>query len=264
MTPRLRTFLVTFGLVLVVSLFTGAAAEAATTAARTSGKPASPNGASSMHLWWQSTAPTQRVAVDLEVLDAGATSDLRYWALQIAFVDRAGKTVGGAHLGLQRHRHAPLGAVNWGGYRADGRGTIDSTSKLRSVTGSPNTFQYPWQVKEQHELVIEGRGDGWWTASIVKVATGARTEIGRLRGGGTALARPVVWSEVFAGCEAPAAARWSGFEPALKHVQATYQSHADGGCTNSNAVVDAAAGGVVQKTATVRTTPHGALLTPLP
>ena len=246
---------------MAASLVLSGPAAAATVAARTSGAPTSANGASSMHLWWPASTAAQRVSVDLEVLDAGATSDLRFWALQVAFVDDRGTVVGGAHLGLQRHRHAPDGAANWGGYGPGGAHHLESRSKLRGVAGSPNTYHYGWRPGEAHRLVIEGTGDGWWTASIVKVATGERTEIGRLHGGGSMLARPVVWSEVFARCEVEAAARWSAFEPAPAHVVATYQSHADGGCTNTDVAVDDAGGAIVQRAGTAtRTTPHGALV----
>jgi len=60
--------------------------------------------------------------------------------------------------------------------------------------------------------------------------------------------------------------RWSGFtarqedgavvEP--EAVTVTYQSWADGGCTNTDVSLDGAA--VVQATRTARRTPHGAVL----
>jgi hypothetical protein len=56
------------------------------------------------------------------------------------------------------------------------------------------------------------------------------------------LTGPVVWSEVFARCDDPATeARWSELEAVdmsgrklrASSVRLTYQSHADGGCANT-------------------------------
>lgn len=263
MAPSPRSIVVALLVAIASTMLLSGPAAAATVAARTSGAPASDNGASSMHLWWPLGTTTARVSVDLEVLDPGDTTDLRFWAVQVGFVDASGTVIGGAHLGLQRHRHAPKGAVNWGGYVVGGARHLESKSKLRDVLNSPNTYHYDWQPNEVYRLVIEGDGGGWWTASIVRVSTGVRTEIGRLHGGGSKLSRPVVWTEAFARCEASAAVRWSSFEPAPAYLVATYQSHDDGGCTNTDASIDRGVGGAVQRAAAQRTTPHGALVGPL-
>jgi hypothetical protein len=61
------------------------------------------------------------------------------------------------------------------------------------------------------------------------------------------LAHPVVWSEVFARCDDPQTeVRWSGLEAVrptgevlvAASVRLTYQSHADGGCANTETRTD--------------------------
>ena len=86
-------------------------------------------------------------------------------------------------------------------------------------------------------------------------------------GPGDDLVSPIVWSEVFAACDEPSVTvRWSGLH-AITHngtvvepdrLQVTYQSHADGGCANTDVTVDEI--GVRQTTAVERVTPHGTLL----
>jgi hypothetical protein len=77
----------------------------------------------------------------------------------------------------------------------------------------------------------------------------------------------MVWSEVFARCDAPAVrVRWSRFAaitaagqqvpPAAVHVN--YQTRADGGCDNTTALADG--GAVLQITATHRVVAQGARL----
>jgi hypothetical protein len=106
---------------------------------------------------------------------------------------------------------------------------------------------------------------------VTDLATGGTTVVRELRCPGTALADPVVWSEVFAPCDAPGSAvRWSGLAavrrggaPAAPDaVRVTYQSYEDGGCTNSATFVDGSA--IVQATAAERRVPHGARLPVVP
>jgi hypothetical protein len=98
-------------------------------------------------------------------------------------------------------------------------------------------------------------------------STGEMTVIRDLRGGGRALVAPIVWSEVFAPCDAPSAAvKWtdpsvetmSGEVLAVESARVNYQTERDGGC--SNTTVEQALGGVVQRTSMQRTTPAGAMV----
>jgi hypothetical protein len=83
-------------------------------------------------------------------------------------------------------------------------------------------------------LRIRGTGDGWWAGSVTDLSTDEETIVRRLHGGGDALAAPVVWSEVFARCDAPSVAvRWSDLSPDPEPMRTTYQSHQDGGCANT-------------------------------
>ena len=81
------------------------------------------------------------------------------------------------------------------------------------------------------------------------------------------LVSPIVWSEVFAACDDPSVVvRWSGFKAVDEAgatvipvaVAVTYQSVADGGCSNTDTVADG--GGIRQVTTVARHTPHGAVL----
>jgi hypothetical protein len=88
-----------------------------------------------------------------------------------------------------------------------------------------------------------------------------------LAAGGDRLFALMVWSEVFAPCDAPPlAVRWSAFRattapgrvvaPVAVHVN--YQRHEDGGCDNSTALADG--GAVRQITGTERLVPQGTRL----
>lgn len=235
-----------------------APAEAATLTARTKGYPASTNGASSMHLTWtDDPVPVRDVSVVLQVVDAPTVQQLYFWALQVEFVDIGGRTVvGESHLGLQWHPGHPGGtAVNFGGYSRDAKPSElgGDPSKLPSATGDPNTRDFAWKTGRAYRLRIYGAGDGWWTGEVTDLSTNTAVVVRRLYGGGTRLARPVVWSEVFAKCDDPTSAvRWSSFRPKPSSMQASYQSFSSGGCTNTTAQVNG--GGIVQRTDTARTT----------
>jgi hypothetical protein len=207
---------------------------------RTTGYPTSSNRASSMHLHWDpAPSPVREVTATLEIVEAPMVDELYFWALQVSFVER-GRRVGAAHLGLQWYRLHPGGtAVNWGGYR-DGAGELDGDeSALPSATGNPNTRDYAWRPRTPYRLRITGDGDGWWTGSVTDVVRGEETVVRRLRGGGDALASPVVWSEVFARCDDPSVVvRWSDLSPAPPALRPTYQSHQDGGCANTRSSRD--------------------------
>jgi hypothetical protein len=206
---------------------------------RTSGPPTSSNGASSMHLWWtpspSAPGPLTSVSAVLEVVDPPQVDRLHFWALQATFVDGRNQPIGGAHLGLQWHAGHPGGtAVNWGGYRSGGGGgelDAHAPSTLPSATGNVNTRDFGWRPHTPYRLTIDVDGTG----SVTDLTTGTATVVRRLDvTGATALASPVVWSEVFARCDDPSSAvRWSQLEPPAVTTQVTYQSYEDGGCTNT-------------------------------
>jgi hypothetical protein len=232
---------------------------------RVAGYPMSPNSASSLHLFWELSAGTGSVlaaSVVLVVEAAPRVPDLYFWALQASFVDGAGRRHGGGHLGLQWHRsHPGSRAVNWGGYGPDG-GILDgSASPLPSATGNPNTRDLWWEPGRPYTLTIEPAAEGGWAGTVDGV------RVRRLEAGGDRLGALMVWSEVFARCDAPAvAARWSGFRaitaeggvvaPVAVHVN--YQSRVDGGCDNSTALAHGDA--VSQITGTERLVAQGARL----
>lgn len=232
---------------------------------RTTGYPASSNRASSFHLHWGGLpAGARLVAVTavLEVVVPPAVDELYFWALQVSFADRRGER-GGAHLGLQWYpRHPGSRAVNWGGYRRGGGRELDGTaSPLPSATGNPNTRDWWWEPGTPVRLTVAAAGPGAWSGSV------DGTEVRRLHCDGDRLDRPMVWSEVFARCDDPAAVvRWSGFAARTDRgdvvrpdrALVTYQSEADGGCANTTVVPDG--DGVLQLTGTHRDVPAGRVL----
>ena len=233
-----------------------------------------------MHLWWEpAPPPAPEVSAVLEIVEPPVVPHLYFWALQVSFVDR-GRRVGGAHLGLQWYdRHPGSTAVNWGGYRDAGlrgpnattglrgpnattglRGAMTSgeldgePSPLPSATGNPNTRDYPWRAGTPYRLRIRGDGDGWWVGEVTDLVAGTTTAVRRLRGGGTHLVAPVVWSEVFARCDDPTVTvRWSALDPTPASLRPTYQSHDQGGCANTASRPDPAGDGWLQETNVRRT-----------
>ena len=205
---------------------------------RVSGRPPSPNGASSLHLLWHLPRPEPLVeaAVTLTVADPPTVDRLYFWAMQISFAGG-----GGAHLGLQwgvgaggRMRHA-----NWGGYGADGSVLDGSASPLPSSFGDANTGVLDWD-DGPHRLRVT-RGPRGWTGWVDDIA------LRDLYVDAPTLHSPMVWSEVFAACDDPSVVvRWSNLEVttasgarvAVDHVRANYQSHAHGGCANTCSWVD--------------------------
>jgi hypothetical protein len=237
---------------------------------RVSGRPTSSNQASSFHLIWEMprSEPMTAVSAVITIVEPPSVGRLYFWALQASFSDGTSKT-GGAHLGLQWHPGYPgLTAVNWGGYRAAGRGggELDgSVSELPSALGNPNTRDFSWRAGSAYRLRIAGVPDrpGAWQGSVEDLDRGQTTVVRELWAGGSRLTDPVVWSEVFADCgHPPAAARWGEFagETAGGSVRPTgirvnYQTNAAGGCDNTNVIVTSS--GIVQRTATVRTIAAG-------
>jgi hypothetical protein len=256
----------TFGAALAaaLTLALSSTAMAATLDARVKGRPASDNGASSFHV--RSADPmrsTDEVSVVLEVRQAPTVSAVYFWALQVDFVDAGGEAVAGAHLGRQWHPAHPGGtAVNFGGYRYDRTGRaveLEGRSTLPSANGDPNTFDYAWHASTAYRLRIFRDDDGSWAGEVTDLSTDTATIVRRIRTGGTAMAKPVVWTESFAACDAPrTAVRWSAMTPAPSRYRATYQSYAQGGCTNTS--TDRTPTGIVQRTNVARTTADWAIL----
>ncbi len=234
------------------------------------GRPTSPTGASSFHLWWDDRGPFDAVEVTLTVENLPRVPDLYFWALQVSFVGPEGP-VGAAHLGLQwNRRHPESRAVNWGGYRRDGSILEGTDSTLPSTPHDPNTRDFPWSEGVAYRLRVEpGDRPGWWRGVVVDTRSGETVTVRELAGGGDRLADPVQWSEVFAPCDAPSVVvAWA--DPAAETprgrrrptgYRVTYQSTEAGGCSNTN--VEAGSGTVRQITTAVRQVPDGARL-PVP
>ncbi|MBU1228158.1 MAG: hypothetical protein KJ698_13225 [Actinobacteria bacterium] len=244
--------------------------------ARTSGEPASRNGASSLHLIWDlPVRPLVECSAVLEVVVPPAKPRLYFWALQASFATGA-HIHGGAHLGLQWNSKFPGGmAANWGGYASDGSILPGSESLLPSARHDPNTRDYPWVAGHRYRLRIARSGeapDGLvaWRGTVTHLESGEETCIRDLHTRGEYLIGPMVWSEVFARCEHPAVvARWSdpravtaeGADIRPAHVRVNYQTRADGGCDNTTAGVDEI--GILQVTNARRRVPQDAKI-PVP
>lgn len=241
---------------------------------RTSGEPRSANGASSFHLVWEMPpTPLRSVAATLEVLERPAVRRLYFWALQVSFVDER-RLAGAAHLGLQWNPHHPAStAVNWGGYGpADAGSTLlrGSDSRLPGSRNDPNTRDFPWEPGRRYRLEVLPVPDAdppKWRGVVTDLDAGEATLVRELESGGTHLASPMVWSEVFARCEQPSVAvRWSDFEAVAddggvvrpRRMRVNYQSRADGGCDNVSVIPDEL--GLLQVTAVQREVPQGAIL----
>ena len=233
---------------------------------RESGEPTSSNGASSFHLVWTvPPAPLDEVSATFELLAEPAVARLYFWALQVTFLE-ANAPRGGAHLGLQWHPSYPGNrAVNWGGYGDSGE--LDgSSSPLPSSLGNPNTKDYRWETGVPYRLAISSPEPGLWRGSITNLATEELTVVRDLYSTGTHLAAPMVWTEAFCRCEAPPVlARWSvfratagGAEVPVESARVNYQSHSQGGCTNTTVRQDT--DGLVQVTGVEREVPQGRVM----
>lgn len=230
---------------------TGAAATGSRGSGRIRGEPRSANGASSFHLRWLMDAdePLTDVSAVLEVVEPPGVDRLYFWALQVSFM-AGGSEVGGGHIGLQWNRsHPGSRAVNWGGYGAGGRILSGSASPLPSQPHDPNTRDYPWQAQRAYRLRVHAApgAAGGWRGEVTDLTTGEATVIRDLDGGGDHLARPLVWSEVFARCDHPSVTvRWSGLEAVgagggvrrPRGVAVNYEPGAAGGCDNTTSRAD--------------------------
>lgn len=220
-----------------------------------------------MHLVWEvPPIPLRAVEVTCTVVEPPSVPELYFFALQVSFFD-AGRRTGGAHLGLQHHpRYPGGGAVNWGGYH-DAGGELAGPLMIPSTLANPNTGDYRWRPGVGYRLRVEPAPDRGWRGSITDTDTGIRTIVRDLDGGGDALGAPMVWSEVFAPCDAPpVTVRWSspavesetGGRFEISRARTNYQLVSDGGCSNGSS--EQSADGIVQVTATPRTVPGGHVL----
>ena len=239
--------------------------------ARTRGFPPSGNGASSFHLGWRlppAAGHLVSASVALEVLAPPVVDHLYFWAMQVMFPG-----AGAAHLGLQwTHRHSGFGAVNWGGYAADGSLLAGSESPLPSTPADPNTRDYAWEPGRPYRLAVHRTGEGVWRGGVTDLRTGDTVTVRDLTAAVPYLGDPMVWSEVFARCDdPPVTVRWSGFEVvtddgdrfAPDALAVNYQSHAEGGCANTTSVLDDGSG-VLQSTNCDRVTPQGEAILAVP
>ena len=221
---------------------------------RLAGLPPSGNGASSFHLWWIMPAPGpfSEVTATLEVRRPPAVPRLYFWALQVSFAE-AGREVGAGHTGLQWHPNAPAGAVNWGGYYSGGGppggdGTLPGTgSALPPVDGGPHTRHFAWSPGHRYQFRVWSPAAGAWRSEVTDLEVGETTVVRDLLVGAGHLTNPLVWSEVFAACDdPPTEVRWSqlravdarGIAQTARSVTLTYQSYADGGCSNTQTYAD--------------------------
>jgi hypothetical protein len=252
---------------------------------RDAGPPRSPNGASSFHLMWELPSrpgPQPRlveVSAVLEVLVPPQVRALYFWALQVDLADAAG-VWGGGHTGLQWNRRYPGGtAVNWGGYASAelGGAVLPGTeSSLPGLSDDLNTLAYPWQSKRRYRIRVHRSPEikEAWRSEVTDLESGLSTTIRDLlpapgrEGLDSYLTRPLVWSEVFADCDAPSVTvRWSelaaldesGTVVKPEAVRVNYQSFHAGGCPNTSVSRDET-GGVLQVTNVPRALVQGASL----
>jgi hypothetical protein len=207
------------------------------------------------------------VSATIEVIEPPTVERLYFWALQASF-ERGGVRVGGAHFGLQNHPSYPgNGAVNWGGYRIGGGELDGSGSDLPSALDNVNTRTYPWVASRPYRYRIHRSPDRGWRGTVTDLETGVDTVVRDLWVDADHLISPMVWTEAFADCgEPPAAVEWrdleavttSGATHRVSSVRVNYQSHADGGCTNTN--ISVANDSYQQRTGTERVTTVGSTL----
>jgi hypothetical protein len=257
---------------------------------RVAGPPRSSNGASSFHLFWDLPRTPQasrlvEVSATLEIIEPPRVSSLYFWALQVDFTDERGRIWGGGHTGLQRNRRFSGGtAANWGGYASQELGGMvlpGSDPDLRAFPGDPNTMAFPWRAGRPYRFRVYRSPEvpGAWRSEVTDLESGESTVLRDIlhpaasRGGRSGapglgyLVRPMVWSEVFADCDAPSViVRWSGLSAvaddgtavAPQAVVVNYQGHQDGGCGNTTVRRDGK--GVLQVTSVPREVEQGGRL----
>jgi len=191
--------------------------------------------------------------------------DPRFWALQISTYalgqpdETNGRGVGGAHIGLSYGRGAERG-LSWTGYDerklAAGKdwvdARLDATLSRELAVADPEDefrhYRYPWREGEGFRIAVAptpGR-NGWWRGTVTDLSSGEKTVVCDLNAGGDSLGRVMVWSEVFAPCDARSASViWSDLRGARldgsiyrpKIVRVNYQPYDAGGCGNTNVEV---------------------------
>jgi len=246
----------------------------------------SANGASSFHLAWEmplATRATRLVEVSgvLEVLVPPRVQALYFWALQVDLGDAQG-VWGTGHTGLQWNpRYPGNAAINWGGYASAMRGGAvlpGTPSAMPGFSDDPNTLAYAWLPGRPYRLRVfpSAENPNAWRAEVTDLMPGSVQTIRELTpppghpslANEGYLARPVVWSEVFAGCEAPSVTvRWSGLQAVDEHgrvvrpeaVRVNYQAPEAGGCSNTSVAMDEA-GGLMQVTSVPRLVEQGTVL----
>jgi hypothetical protein len=139
---------------------------------------------------------------------------------------------------------------------------------------------FPWRSGKPYRFRVYRSPEipGAWRSEVTDLESGESTVLrdllhpaaSRRRSGAAAsgrLLRPVVWSEVFADCDAPSVTvRWSGLRAVAEDgsivtpraVVANYQSHRDGGCGNTTVRQDET--GVLQVTGVPREVEQGGRL----
>jgi hypothetical protein len=199
-----------------------------------------------MHAWWALPQGVRVVAAeaDLRIASAPSSGHLMFWAMQAGFAGV--REYGAGHLGLQWWNRYPNNtAANWGGY--DERGVVLKGTKLAipDPLNDGNTGAFTWLPGTTYRLRID-KGDKGWRGSIHSPEAGT-TVLRLLHADGDRLSHVVVWSELFCRCDASSvSAVWSnmvaidsdGATHAIDRVNISYQSYADGGCTNTNQSCD--------------------------
>ncbi|MCL4371150.1 MAG: hypothetical protein M1380_09625 [Chloroflexi bacterium] len=210
----------------------------------------------------------------LEIVAPPSVPALYFWALQVDFIDGLGMW-GGGHTGLQWNRRYPGGtAVNWGGYASAERGGAVLPGSISSLPGfedDPNTLAYTWEPGRPYRVVVRRSPEvlGAWRAEVADLVRGESAVVRDLYGRRNEpgfLGNPMVWSEVFADCDAPSVTvRWAeiaaideeGAEWQPEAVVVNYQTERDGGCVNTDSRPDPS-DGIIQVTNVRRAFPQGA------
>ena len=161
-----------------------------------------------------------------------------------------------------------------------------SEPALPAFSGDPNTMAYGWKPGRPYRLRVHRAPDlsGAWRAEVTDLQAGEATVIrdlwrpdrdGRrteVANAGTGahrghLRQAVVWSEVFADCDAPSVVvRWSALSAMTEGglivrpeaARVNYQAHPDGGCGNTSVRADEV--GILQLTNTAREIGQGTRL----
>ena len=168
--------------------------------------------------------------------------------------------------------------MNWGGYHAGGGELTGTASGLPSATGNVNTRDYPWVPGRPYRLRIApapaqgqpGAGVTAWRGTVTDTVEGRATVVRDLLVPGDRIRGALVWSEVFARCDDPSClVRWStpravgpdGAASRPLRAAVNYQSHAEGGCANTDSSPVTSPGpGITQRTNCERATAQGSVI----